>query len=73
MPYEQAYQEGYEDMRGRVPDITKIESLTGWRPQHTLQDILTDTVGTLEKELTRCTDADATGKESGLVASSPTL
>ena len=45
VPYEIAYEEGFEDMERRVPDITKITSLTGWTPKHTLDDILDDVIG----------------------------
>lgn len=44
IPYEDAYTEGFEDMRRRVPDISKIGSLTGWKPSLTLEDILRDIV-----------------------------
>ncbi len=44
IPYEEAYVEGFEDMARRVPDITKIISLTGWKPRQTLTDILDDVV-----------------------------
>jgi UDP-glucose 4-epimerase len=40
IPYEQAYEEGFEDMRRRVPDIHKIVSLTGRAPTIGLDDIL---------------------------------
>jgi UDP-glucose 4-epimerase len=33
IPYEKAYEEGFEDMERRVPDITKIISLTGYQPK----------------------------------------
>lgn len=42
IPYDQAYAPGFEDMRRRVPDISRIHALTGWRPQRTLDEILTD-------------------------------
>jgi UDP-glucose 4-epimerase len=32
VPYEQAYEAGFEDMRRRVPDIRKIRDAIGWRP-----------------------------------------
>src|SRR5271167_1123517 len=32
VPYDQAYEKGFEDMPRRVPDITKINQLLGWRP-----------------------------------------
>ena len=44
VPYEEAYSEGFEDMRRRVPDITKVEKLTGWRPMRDLDDILAETL-----------------------------
>ena len=40
VPYAQAYEEGFEDFRRRAPDISKIERLTGFRPQHGLDDTL---------------------------------
>ena len=40
IPYEQAYAPGFEDMQRRVPDITRIQSLTGWRPLLSLDEIL---------------------------------
>ncbi len=40
VPYEDAYQEGFEDMERRVPDINKIGSLVGYKNTHTLDDIL---------------------------------
>lgn len=44
LSYEQAYGEGFEDMRYRVPDITKIHNLTGFVPKVSLDDILTDVI-----------------------------
>ena len=40
VPYEQAYGEGFEDMPRRVPDISKIGSLIGYRPTRSLDQIL---------------------------------
>ncbi|HET6712482.1 MAG TPA: NAD-dependent epimerase/dehydratase family protein [Actinomycetota bacterium] len=44
VPYDVAYETGFEDMERRVPDIGKITSLTGWSPKHTLDDILDDVI-----------------------------
>jgi UDP-glucose 4-epimerase len=38
VPYEEAYGEGFEDMRRRVPDTAKIEEMLHWRPTTTLDD-----------------------------------
>ncbi len=40
VPYEQAYGEGFEDMPRRVPDISKIGALIGYRPTRSLDQIL---------------------------------
>jgi UDP-glucose 4-epimerase len=40
VPYEEAYDEGFEDMRRRIPDTTKLQRLTGWRPTRDLSAIL---------------------------------
>ena len=42
--YEDAYGPGFEDMRRRVPDVTKLAALTGWAPTHSLADILEETI-----------------------------
>lgn len=36
VPYSLAYPDGYEDMKRRVPDISKIGALTGWYPKFDL-------------------------------------
>ncbi|MSP12259.1 MAG: NAD-dependent epimerase/dehydratase family protein [Chloroflexi bacterium] len=40
VPYDQAYGEGFEDMRRRVPDISKIKQAIGWEPQISLDETL---------------------------------
>ncbi len=40
VPYEEAYEEGFEDMRRRVPDLTKIRRLIGYEPTIGLAEIL---------------------------------
>lgn len=44
IPYETAYEEGFEDMERRVPDISKIRTLTGWEPTLGLERILADVI-----------------------------
>jgi len=44
IPYEQAYESGFEDMPRRVPDLAKIERMIGYSPAHTLDDILRDVI-----------------------------
>jgi UDP-glucose 4-epimerase len=40
VPYEEAYAPGFEDMRRRVPDLTKIQQLIGYSPRYKLDDTL---------------------------------
>jgi UDP-glucose 4-epimerase len=40
IPYEQAYKKGYEDMRRRVPDTTKIRQAIGWQARTPLDETL---------------------------------
>jgi UDP-glucose 4-epimerase len=40
IPYDQAYESGFEDMPRRVPDITKIAGLIGYAPTVDLDEIL---------------------------------
>jgi UDP-glucose 4-epimerase len=41
IPYDQAYEAGFEDMPRRVPDISKIKALVGYAPTVELDEILT--------------------------------
>jgi UDP-glucose 4-epimerase len=51
VPYDKAYEPGFEDMMRRVPCIDKLHYLTGFRPQTSLTEII-DRVSTycLQKE-----------------------
>ena len=40
MPYDEAYEEGFEDMPRRVPDTSKIKQLVGFEPKMKLEGIL---------------------------------
>ena len=44
VPYDEAYAEGFEDLQRRVPDVSKLERLTGFRPATPLEDIIGDVV-----------------------------
>ena len=41
VPYDKAYEEGFEDMPRRVPDLTKISQLVGYEPKVQLNEIIT--------------------------------
>jgi UDP-glucose 4-epimerase len=40
VPYDRAYEPGFEDMMRRVPCIDKLQTLTGFRPQTALNEII---------------------------------
>jgi UDP-glucose 4-epimerase len=42
IPYEEAYEQGFEDMERRVPDLTKIHQLIGFEPQLSLEQMILD-------------------------------
>jgi len=44
IPYERAYERGFEDMQRRVPDISKLRALTGWKPARSLAETLRDVI-----------------------------
>ena len=45
VPYDEAYEEGFEDMPRRVPDISKIGALVGFKPTVKLDEILQSVIG----------------------------
>jgi UDP-glucose 4-epimerase len=40
VPYDEAYEEGFEDMPRRIPDTSKVNALVGFRPEMKLDGIL---------------------------------
>lgn len=40
IPYDQAYEPGFEDMMRRVPSIDKLHAITGFRPKTSLNEII---------------------------------
>ena len=51
IPYDEAYEEGFEDMRRRVPDTTKIRKLTGWTTRYSLDDTIIAVAEHIRKQL----------------------
>ena len=44
VPYDEAYESGFEDMPRRVPDLGKIEKMIGYKTVHDLDEILTQVI-----------------------------
>ena len=51
VPYDQAYEEGFEDMERRMPDTTKANRLVGFKPTAVLDEILTMVIAEFQKRL----------------------
>jgi UDP-glucose 4-epimerase len=45
IPYAEAYAPGFEDIRARVPDLTRIRNTINYRPRHRLDDIVREVIG----------------------------
>jgi UDP-glucose 4-epimerase len=50
IPYDQAYESGFEDMPRRVPDLSKIHALIGYAPTRDLDAILTDVIDYFQRQ-----------------------
>ena len=61
VPYDQAYEPGFEDMMRRVPCIDKLFSLTGFRPQATLAEIIDRVAAYLQTKRASAPSRVATG------------
>jgi len=53
VPYDKAYEEGFEDMLRRVPDLSKLRALTGYEPKVGLDEILERVVDYFTSDATR--------------------
>ena len=49
IPYDKAYESGFEDMLHRAPDCTAIGELLGWKAEIPLEQIIRDVAKTTEK------------------------
>lgn len=49
VPYDKAYESGFEDMLHRAPDCTAIETLTGWKAEIPLEQIILDVAESQKK------------------------
>lgn len=72
--YDEAYDEGFEELGRRRPDTTALHELTGWRPQRTLDEALEDVIvcqrGELAMEAGRLS-ADRNGRAERNAARAP--
>jgi UDP-glucose 4-epimerase len=57
VPYSEAYGEGFEDMHRRIPDVSKLERVTGFRPRTSLEVIVADVVNDQRQRLALATES----------------
>lgn len=50
VPYEKAYKKGYEDMRRRIPDISKIKHAVEWEATTTLDETIAQMIDYFQSE-----------------------
>ena len=53
VPYDEAYEHGFEDMERRVPDTTRVNDLVGWVPNRSLEQIIDDVSADVRIRLSR--------------------
>jgi UDP-glucose 4-epimerase len=49
VPYDEAYESGFEDMPRRVPDLTRVAALIGYKPRRTLDDMLVEVIADIRR------------------------
>jgi nucleoside-diphosphate-sugar epimerase len=69
VPYDQAYEEGFEDMLRRVPNISKIHKLIGYRPTFDLSEILGSVIDYQRSELA----ASSSMQQAAFALDTPTI
>jgi len=56
VPYDKAYEEGFEDMPRRVPDLSRLQTLIGYRPGNDLEQIIQSVIDYQKALLEATTD-----------------
>jgi len=51
VPYDEAYEHGFEDMPRRVPDLSRVAALIGYTPRLSLDDILAEVIDDVRRRL----------------------
>ncbi len=51
IPYDEAYETGFEDMERRLPDISKVVELTGYKPLEPLESIVDSTAAYFSEKM----------------------
>lgn len=51
IPYDQAYETGFEDFRRRVPSLSKIQAAVGWSPTRSLDETIDEIIAYYREEM----------------------
>lgn len=51
IPYDQAYETGFEDFRRRVPSLSKIQAAIGWSPTRSLDETIDEIIAYYREEM----------------------
>jgi UDP-glucose 4-epimerase len=51
VPYDQAYEAGFEDFRRRVPSLSKIQAAIGWSPTRSLDETIDEIIAYYREEM----------------------
>ena len=51
VPYDQAYEAGFEDFRRRVPSLSKIQAAIGWKPTRSLDETIDEIIAYYREEM----------------------
>lgn len=65
VPHEEVYGEGFEDMKRRVPDLSKLEATIGYEPRFSMDEILRDVIDDVRTR--RSGDPVSAGRVNGSV------
>ena len=49
VPYDQAYEEGFEDLGRRVPDVRKLHDAIGFHPDTPIEQIIQNVIDSVRK------------------------
>jgi UDP-glucose 4-epimerase len=58
VPFEVAYEAGFEDLEHRVPDISAVQGVIDWEPQRTLEEAVDDTCEEVRRSLSAASVSD---------------
>jgi UDP-glucose 4-epimerase len=58
VPFDVAYEAGFEDLEHRVPDISAVQRVIGWEPQRSLEEAVDDTFNELRRNVEETSSQD---------------